>query len=166
VEEQPPASQSVQYAADIRRVPSLFTQAVSNLPDAVLRRRPDHDEWSAVEVLGHMIDKMRIWRGRLETIVSQPDPEIPGYDQDALVRQNNYLAAELPVVLTALSEACEQFASLVEHTQPTLLSRNGRHSELGRISAADCIEIPIRAANDHLAQLRRAIRSQRSPTRQ
>jgi uncharacterized damage-inducible protein DinB len=165
VEEQRLASESKRYAANIRQVPSLFTQAASNLPDDVLRWRPDPDEWSAVEVLGHMVDKMRIWRVRLATILSQPDAEILGYDQDALVRQNNYLAAELAILLKALSEACEQFASLVEQTEPTLLSRKGMHSELGRISGADCIEIPLRAANDHLAQLRRAVSTKHSSER-
>jgi hypothetical protein len=155
----------MRYAANIRQVPSLFNQAVSNLPDDVLRRRPDPDEWSAVEVLGHMIDKMRIWRVRLAMILSQPEPEVVGYDQDALVRQNNYLAAERPILLKGLSEACEQFASLVEQTEPTLLSRKGMHSELGRISGADCIKIPLRAANDRLAQLRRAVGIMDSPER-
>jgi hypothetical protein len=155
----------MRYAANIRQVPSLFNQAVSNLPDDLLRRRPDPDEWSPVEILGHMIDKMRMWRVRLATILSQPDPEILGYDQDALVRQNNYLAAERPILLKGLSEACEQFASLVEQTEPTLLSRKGMHSELGRISGADCVEIPLRAAKDHLAQLRRAVGVTHSPER-
>ena len=133
MEEQRSASKSERYAANIRQVPSLFDQAVSNLPDDVLRRRLDPDEWSAIEILGHMID------------------------QDELVRQNNYLVAERPILLKALSAACEQFANLVERTDPALLCRKGRHSELGRISGADCIEIPLQAANDHLAQLRRAV---------
>ncbi len=146
-----------EYAASIRQIPSPFDRAVRNAPDDLLRRRPSPEEWSAVEILGHMVDKMTIWRVRLATILWKDDPAILGYDQDELVRANNYQESKTLSLVKALAKACELFAAVVESTTPALLSRKGRHSELGPISGTQCIEIPLQAAQDHLAQLRRAL---------
>ncbi len=42
-------------------------------------------------------------------------PALPRYDQDALVRDNNYLHADPEVLCEHLRQECEHFATLVEH---------------------------------------------------
>jgi len=42
-------------------------------------------------------------------------PALPRYDQDALVRDNDYLHADPEVVCEHLRQECKRFAILVEH---------------------------------------------------
>ena len=58
-----------QWAAQIREVPAVFRMALLG-DDHAIRHRPAAGEWSAVEVVGHMIDKMQIWTGRVPNISS------------------------------------------------------------------------------------------------
>ena len=57
------STEQEQWAAQIREVPAVFRMALLS-DDHAIRHRPAADEWSAVEVVGHMIDTMQIWTSR------------------------------------------------------------------------------------------------------
>jgi hypothetical protein len=80
-------------ADEIASVPSKVTAATSGADDQALRRRPEPGEWSALEVVGHLVDKMRIWRARVQAIAVEERPRIDLYDQDALVTAQSYRTA-------------------------------------------------------------------------
>jgi DinB family protein len=109
------STEQEQWAAQIREIPSVFRMALLPSDDHTIRHRPAASEWSAVEVVGHMIDKMQIWASRVECILVEEQPALPGYDQDALVRDHDYLHADPEVVCEHLRQVCERFATLVEH---------------------------------------------------
>ena len=121
-----------------------------------MKLRPAADQWSAVEVVGHMIDKMQIWTSRAERIMVEERPALPAYDQDALVREHDYLHADPDVLFEQLRQACERFATLVERIPISALQREGVHEEVGPITLRRCIEIPLESATEHLEQLRAA----------
>jgi hypothetical protein len=121
-----------------------------------IRYRPAAGEWSAVEVVGHMIDKMQIWAGRVERLMVEERPALPGYDQDALVRDHDYLHADPEVLFEHLRQACERFAALVESIPAPALGREGVHEEVGPMTLRQCIEAPLESAPAHLEQLRTA----------
>ena len=56
------STEQEQWAAQLREVPATFRMALLS-DDHAIRHRPAVGEWSAVEVVGHMIDKMHIWSG-------------------------------------------------------------------------------------------------------
>ncbi len=113
-----------QWAVQIREVPAVFRMALLSDEHAI-RHRPAAGEWSAVEVVGHMIDKMQIWAGRVERLMVEERPALPGYDQDALVRDHDYLHADPEVLFEQLRQACERFATLVERIPTSALQREG-----------------------------------------
>ncbi len=107
------STEQEQWAVQIREVPAVFRMALLG-DDHAIRHRPAAGEWSAVEVVGHMIDKMQIWNSRVERLMVEDRPVLPGYDQDALVRDHDYLHADPEVLFEQLGQACERFAILVE----------------------------------------------------
>jgi hypothetical protein len=145
-----------QWTAQIREIPTVFRMALLLSDDHAIRHRPAAGEWSAVEVLGHMIDKMQIWASRVERIMVEEQPALPGYDQDALVRVHDYLHADPDVLLEQLRQACERFAALAERIPISALPREGIHEEFGRMTLRQCIEAPLESAPEHLEQLRKA----------
>jgi hypothetical protein len=149
------STEQEQWAAQLREVPATFRMALLNDEHAI-RYRPAAGEWSAVEVVGHMIDKMQIWAGRVERLMVEERPALPGYDQDALVRDHDYLHADPDVLFEQLGQACERFAALVERVPTSALLREGMHEEVGPMTLRQCIEAPLESATAHLEQLRAA----------
>jgi len=143
-------------AERLRAVPAEFQAAVISLDDRALRHRPGDGEWSAIEVLGHIIDKMNAWSSRVERIAAEPRPVLLSYDQDAYVRAFKYQEQPLQDMLARLTQACERFANIVERLPDDALDRPGVHQESGLITLRYCITAPLDSLPDHLAQLRAA----------
>src|SRR6266487_2186293 len=118
------STEQEQWATQTPEIPAVFRRALLRDDDAI-RHRPAAGEWSAVEVVGHMIDKMQIWTGRVERLMVEERPVLPGYDQDALVRDHDYLHADPEVLFEHLRQACERFAALVERIPTSALQREG-----------------------------------------
>jgi DinB superfamily len=147
------------WAIRLMSIPSDFAALLGGISDQQLRHRPGTGEWSAIEVVGHMVDKMTMWRGRVEQIRVEDTPQLPGYDQDAFVREHDYQHAELLTLLEGLDQVCPRFSAAVLALTETDLGRIGIHGELGRLTIADCIRLPLEAAELHRAQMIAALRS-------
>ena len=150
------STEQEQWAAQIREIPTVVRRALLLNDDPAIRHRPAAGEWSAIEVLGHMIDKMQIWASRVERIMVEERPALPGYDQDALVRDHDYLHADPEGLFEQLRQACERFATLVERVPTSALGREGVHEEVGPMTLRQCIEAPLESVPGHLEQLRAA----------
>ncbi|GAC1350402.1 MAG: hypothetical protein NVSMB27_32580 [Ktedonobacteraceae bacterium] len=149
------STEQEQWAAQIREIPAVFRMALLNDGHAI-RHRPAAGEWSAIEVVGHMIDKMWIWTGRVERLKAEERPALPAYDQDALVREHNYQHADPEVLFEQLRQECERFASLIERVPVSALEREGVHEEVGPMTIRQCIAVPLESSPEHLKQLRAA----------
>jgi DinB family protein len=146
-------------AEQIRAVPGAVRDVLAGAGDDDLRRRPAPGEWSAIEVLGHLIDKVAIWTQRSERILDEDEPFLPGYDQEALVREHAYQDAAPEELLARLTDAWDQFADVVESVPLDALEREGTHEERGQITLAECIRAPIDSIPGHLEQAGAALRN-------
>jgi uncharacterized damage-inducible protein DinB len=149
-------TKQAQWATQLREVPIVFQQALRKDDDQAIRQRPAAGEWSAIEVVGHMIDKMYHWSNRVERVLQEDRPALPGYDQDAEVREHDYQHADPAVLYERLQQQCERFAALVASLPSSALQREGIHGEYGPLTLAQCIEAPLGSVSEHLAQLRAA----------
>ncbi len=144
-------------ASHLRAIPATFRVAVEGVDDDALRRRPAPGEWSAIEVLGYMIDKMQEWTHRVERVAVEEQPALPGYDQDALVRAHAYQHADAEALLARLVDACERFAAVVERLPDATLERQGVHADYGAFTIRQCVEAPLASVPEHVAQLTAAL---------
>ncbi len=71
----------------VRTLPDRVAAEIEGLSEEALRRRPAEGEWSMKEVCGHLRDDSEVWRRRLYMMITQTDPVLPAYDQEALVRE-------------------------------------------------------------------------------
>ena len=147
----------VRWAAAFRTIPAQFQEAIASVSEDVLQHRPGEGEWSAVEIVDHMVDKTRLWGERLERIVAQERPFLAGYDQDEYVRAADYQHGHPSRILEDLQLGCERLAAIVERLPDEALEREGVHGETGPITLRQCIELPLESVPDHLAQLRAAL---------
>lgn len=149
-------TEQVQWATRLREVPMTFRQALRTADERAIRHRPAAGEWSAIEVLGHMIDKMSHWSNRVERIAQEERPTLPGYDQDAEVRSHGYQQADPAVLFADLQQHCERFAALVAALPSSALQREGIHGEYGPMTLQQCIQAPLESVAEHLEQLHTA----------
>jgi len=146
-------AEQIQWARQLRQVHITFCQALHAEDERAIRYRPALGEWSAIEVLGHMIDKMALWSHRVERIAQEERPSLPGYDQDAAVREHRYQQADPAGLCKQLEQSCERFAALVVALPAGALDREGVHGEFGPMTLRQCIEAALDAVPEHLAQL-------------
>jgi hypothetical protein len=151
------ASYQIARGRDLRAVADAFECAIAGRDDASVRHRPAEGEWSAIEVIGHMVDKMDAWGRRVERIATEDRPFLPGFDQDASVRERGYQQANAAPLLEMLRDACERFAGLVEGSPDGTLDRVGVHGEFGPISARTCVDWALDSVPEHLQQVRDAL---------
>ena len=149
-------TEQAQWATQLREIASTFYQALRITDERAIRYHPAPGAWSAIEVLGHMIDKMVHWSNRVERIWHEERPTFPGYDQDAEVREHGYQHAHPVVLSEQLRQHCEHFAVLVASLPSSTLSREGIHAEYGLMTLRQCIEAPLASVSEHLEQLRTA----------
>jgi|SRR5579884_58054 len=150
------STEQEEWAAQAREIPQVFRSALLIIDDRAIRHRPAAGEWSAIEVVGHIIDKMVNWAGRVERILAEERPALPVYDQDAWVQKHDYQHADPEALLEQLRRECERFATLIEHIPASALQREGVHEENGPMTIRQCIEAPLESSFEHLKQLRAA----------
>lgn len=122
-----------------------------------VRTRPEPDEWSVLECLGHAVDAEIVLSGRYRWILAHDEPPLIGYDQDLWVDRlhgEDDDPEELLALLTAIRMAN---LALWARRPAEDRARVGMHAERG----PESYELTFRllAGHDrfHQAQARRAL---------
>ena len=132
-------------------------EAVVNEAGPHLRTRPAPGEWSALEVLGHILDAEIVLAGRYRWILAQDEPPLVGYDQDRWV-EGLHPPSEDPDEMLSLFRALRRsHLALWARTSPGDRARVGVHSERGPESYE--LSFRLLAGHDlfHLGQMRRTL---------
>ena len=114
-------------------IPVLIRRNAAAWP-AVLERsgvgeRPDDSTWSPLEYAAHVRDVLRLYRERLQLMVTQDDPLYPNWDQDATAVAERYNEQDPFVVSAELAVAAELLATDFESLSDEQWSRPGRRSD-------------------------------------
>jgi DinB superfamily len=130
-----------------------------------LRARPEPDEWSVIECLGHILDAEVVYSGRYRWTIAHDEPDMIGYDQALWVARLRHQDDD-PDALLRLFEALRE-ANLVLWRRSTLQERArvGIHRERGPESFD--LSFRLIAGHDrvHLDQARRALEAVRQGSR-
>jgi hypothetical protein len=105
------------------------------LDPQTLRRSEAPGKWSVIEVIQHLADSDLVFGFRLRMILTEDNPPIQGYDQDAWARRLGYREARLDGALDQLRSLRAANAYVLGRLAPAELERVGLHSERGPESA-------------------------------
>jgi hypothetical protein len=131
-----------------------------------LRERPADEEWSVVELLGHMTDSELVTSVRYRWVLAEDEPTLLGYDQDAWTAQFNHRSDDPELLLTLFGALRLANLDLWERTPSEDRGRFGIHAERGPESFDLLFRLQAGHGRVHLAQAERAlatVRSRRSP---
>jgi hypothetical protein len=131
----------------------VVREALDQLTEEELDARPA-DGWTSREVAHHLADSETTSYLRLRRLLAEDHPIILGYDEEEYARRLHYdrpIASSLEVLRAVRAASAELLETLSEDEW----AREGTHSESGRYSVDDWLEIYASHAHDHAAQILR-----------
>ena len=109
------------------------------------------DEWTALEVLGHVADMAEVFAERVRRIVGEERPHLAGVDQDAVHAERRNNERDPMELARRLQAAHGEIVTLL--STPANRARVGVHGEWGEIDAAHVAAYQARHAHDHVSDL-------------
>ncbi len=133
----------------------ILMEALDGATEAELDARPAPGKWSAREIVHHLADSELIAAVRLRRLIAEPEPLIPGYDQDEYARRLHY---DRPIAtsLLAFRFARESTAELLDRLDDAQWARQGTHSEKAAYGVMIWLQIMAEHAPKHANQIRHA----------
>ena len=126
--------------------------ALSQLTESDLDRRPASGGWTPREIVHHLADSETMATIRLRRLLAEERPEIAAYDEELFARKLHY---DRPVgsSLELLQSVRNANGELLEWLTEEEWARAGTHSEQGQYSVEDWLRIYAAHAHDHAAQM-------------
>ena len=88
-----------QFLTDFRNTIVNAKERLSDIPEAQSREKGSPEEWSSIEVLGHLIDSAANNHQRFVRAQFTDDLVFPGYEQEQWVSAQNYRDEPWPEVI-------------------------------------------------------------------
>jgi hypothetical protein len=124
---------------------------------AGLRRWPGPGEWAIIEVVAHLADKEERALAWVRRMLSEDNPELKPFDQEALAVQRRYLDLDLQAELAPPGVPTQPAPSRAGHPECGGLEVHRCHGEHGHLSV-ELYETHVAAEEvDHLAQIARLL---------
>jgi uncharacterized damage-inducible protein DinB len=141
----------------LAKTTSVLDGLLAGADDALAHARPAEGEWSAVETIGHLVDAEERAVARISQVTQENDPELAGYDADALVRERDYQGQPLDTVMNRfLALRAERIAALQALT-PEQWQRTGIFMGRGATPLTAITVHMIWHDANHLAQIAQAL---------
>ena len=153
--------------AQARRLESVSEglTALLNQPEVVrrLRAAPGENEWSAMQVLGHVVEMLPYWLNHCQGLITAAEPPQFGRTLDAperLAGVDRGATGSPDELLRLLNDEVQTTARAIRQMATAERGKKGLHPRRGEMTVADIVEVFIVAhAEDHLAQVRAALQS-------
>jgi uncharacterized damage-inducible protein DinB len=122
-----------------------------------VRVRPAEGEWSALEVLGHIVDGEVASAARLRWVLSEDEPPLPGYDQELWVERQRHNEADPGQLLALLRVLRQSNLALWNSASDEDRARVGMHAERGPESFDLIFRLAVGHGILHTGQMERAL---------
>ena len=129
--------------------------ALDGFPAESLTAHPIPGKWSAREIVHHLADSESTSAIRLRRLLVEDKPLIQGYDQDQFASKLRYNERDMAPSLEAFRSARGTTTQLLSLMSEEEWRREGVHSESGRYTVEDWLNIYAAHAHNHAAQIQR-----------
>jgi hypothetical protein len=137
--------------------PERLRQALSRVPDGIVKWRPAPGKWSAHEVVCHAADSEVNAYARLRYLLAEKEPVILGYDQENWARVFDYHALPLEPSLAVVESVRGSTAVLLQGLTGEAWTRKGRHTEKGDYTVEDWLKTYADHLEGHARQIDRNV---------
>ena len=129
--------------------------ALARVPPEARKWRPAEGKWSVHEVVCHTADSETNAALRLRFLLAEEKPVIVGYDQEVWAKTFDYHSAPLEPALATVEAVRASTADLLRRLPETAWSAVGTHTESGRYTTDDWLNIYAAHLEKHSGQIDR-----------
>lgn len=109
------------------------------------------DEWTALEVIGHVADMAEVFAGRVRLMVDSDKPRLASVDQDKIHAERRNNARDPMELSKRIQQAHGEIVRLL--TTAANRARTGIHGDWGEIDAAHVAAYQARHAHEHVTEV-------------
>jgi hypothetical protein len=135
--------------------PARLRAAYESVPPEARQWRPGPGKWSAHEVIVHCADSETNASLRIRCLAAEKQPVILGYDQEEWARSLDYHQHPAEAALATVEAVRGNTVPLLERLPETAWSREGRHTESGRYTGEDWLNVYSAHVDNHARQIER-----------
>lgn len=135
--------------------PAKLRAAYDKVPAEARQWRPGPGKWSAHEVVVHCADSETNASLRIRYLAAEKDPLIVGYDQEEWARAFDYHRHPADVALATVEAVRANTVPLLQRLPDSTWSREGKHTESGRYTGEDWLNIYAAHVENHARQIDR-----------
>ena len=132
---------------------STVARIVRTVPADRLRATK-FDEWTALEIIGHVADAAEIFADRVRRCIDEDRPTVAAYDQDAVAAERRNNERDPMELSRRLSAAHSRIVQLLQ--RPGAAARPGKHSEWGDVDAGHFAAYQADHSHAHTGELAKA----------
>lgn len=153
---------TAELIANLEHVGEELAAFVEAQPSEALQRRPRPDEWTAAELIGHVVELAPYWSERAREVAERPGSPL-GREADDASRLGGVkrLAHVDPVVgAAAVRGAVRQALGVLRQIPPDGWQATGRHRSGKDVTVAEVVErYIVNHIREHLDQARATVAS-------
>lgn len=152
------------YIEKIRRLPAQIEELVSGLSES---QRTTHflaDEWTVAQNVHHLADSHMNSYIRCKLILTEENPPLKPYDQDAWANLPDGQAADLSPSLTLLKQLHARWVTFWETLPADAWHRTGFHPDNGPMTLEDIVRGYAAHGEAHINQITRTLAAEKTTT--
>jgi uncharacterized damage-inducible protein DinB len=128
----------VDFEENLRGMPAVLAEAARRLPGSVVSDRPVAGGFSMVEHVWHLADlETDAYEVRIRRILAEDEPELPGFDGEAVAAKRKYRALRLKDGLKKFTEARERNLATLRALDGAAWQRSGVQEGVGKVTLLD-----------------------------
>ena len=142
--------------------PARLRAAYERVPPEARQWRPGPGKWSAHEVVVHCADSETNASLRIRYLAAEKEPLIVGYDQEEWARTFDYHQHPADTALATVEAVRGNTVPLLKRLPESAWSREGRHTESGRYTGEDWLNVYAAHVENHARQIERNLEAWRA----
>lgn len=140
----------------LAETPRRMAALTAGLSSESLRAAPDHDEWSANEVLAHLRSCADVWGNSIAAMLAEDTPTLRAVNPRTWIKRTNYLELVFPASLDSFTAQRADLLVVLNPLSPDGWSRKAIVTGAGQVlerTVLDYAERLARHERPHLKQV-------------
>lgn len=133
----------------------MLQEAIEGLSEEELCFKPAPDKWSIHQILIHLTDSEILSTHRLKKVLSEEEPLLISFDQDAWPNNLGYDLLDREEHLLLFQLLRSSMLPILNNLTSKQCERVGVYEDAGRFTFKQLLEYRVQHVRDHLAQIER-----------
>ncbi|MBV9303567.1 MAG: DinB family protein [Acidobacteriaceae bacterium] len=137
-----------------RRGAELVAVAITGAAGPELDFKPAPEKWSVRQIVAHLADAEAATVLRLRQVLSEENPTLVQWDQNAFAERTDYGKRKPSQSLETMRQLRADNYQLLKDLPPEMYSRTAQHVRRGPMTLLDMLRLFAEHAERHAAQIR------------